>query len=252
MNDSDLPGFDPAVIAIDGLVAADLGILEIYRLLFVDEELDIVFERALIALQGEDVIGFLVDDRLSDFALATHRVDGDHRPLDRQHAQQLGNGDDLVGFFPDLDLTENETLAPAKADTMWIGPLGFFFFLEVFEPDLRGVLPSMAITSAETPVCAATQATKQRSNGSGSSVARMSPKWSCAGVPSSKGRKRLRNASFSRPNLAMSVIVSDPATMASRHNSKISSSGYFTLPLCRTSGNSLKRAYPVNAHTHYM
>ena len=52
MNDSDLPGFDPAVIAIDGLVAADLGILEIYRLLFIDEELDIVFERALIALRA--------------------------------------------------------------------------------------------------------------------------------------------------------------------------------------------------------
>jgi class 3 adenylate cyclase len=100
----------------------------------------------------------------------------------------------------------------------------------------------LAITSAETPVCAATQATKQRPNGSGSSVARMSPKWSCAGVPSSKGRKRLRKASFSRPNLAMSVIVSDPATTASRHNSKISSSGYLTLPLCRTSGKSSSSA----------
>ena len=53
MNDGNLAGFDPAVIAIDGLVAADLGVLEIYRLLFIDEELDIVFERALIALQGE-------------------------------------------------------------------------------------------------------------------------------------------------------------------------------------------------------
>src|SRR5208337_1342 len=132
MNDSDLPGFDPAVIAIDGLVAADLGILEIYRLLFIDEELDIVFERALIALQGEDVIGFLVDDRLSDFALATHRVDGDHRPLDRQHAQQLGNGDDLVGFFPDLDLTENETLARGESRHDVDRTLGVFLLLGGF------------------------------------------------------------------------------------------------------------------------
>ena len=106
-----------------------------------------------------------------------------------------------------------------------------FFFLEVFEPDRRRVLPSTGISSARTPVCAATQATKQRPNGSGSSVARMSPRWSCAGVPSSKGRKRLRKASLCRPNLAMSVIVSAPATTASRHNSKISSSGYLTLPL---------------------
>ena len=68
----------------------------------------------------------------------------------------------------------------------------------------------------------------------------MSSKWSCAGVPSAKGRKRLRKASFSWPNLAISVMVSDPATTASRHKSKISSSGYLTLPLCQTSGRSLK------------
>ena len=115
MNDGHLAGFDPAVIAIDGLVAADLGVLEIYRLLFIDEELDIVFERALIALQGENVIGFLVDDRLCNFALAAHRVDGHDRSLDRQHAQQLGNGDDLVGFFSHRDLTENETLARGES-----------------------------------------------------------------------------------------------------------------------------------------
>src|SRR5271170_7395795 len=240
MYDGNLPSFDPPVVAIDGLVAADLGVLEIYRLLFIDEELDIVFERALIALQGENVIGFLVDDRLCNFALAAHRVDGHDRSLDRQHAQQFGNGDDLVGFFSHRDLTENETLRAAKAVTMWIGPLGSFFFLEVFEPDRRRVLPSTGISSAGTPVSAATQATKQRPNASGSSVARMSPRWSCAGVPSSKGRKRLRKASLCRPNLAMSVIVSAPATTASRHNSKISSSGYLTLPLCRTSGRSLK------------
>src|ERR1700691_692968 len=59
---------------------------------------------------------------------------------------------------------------------MWIGPLGSFFFLEVFEPDRRTVLPSMATTSAGPPVCAATHATKQRSKASVSSVARMSPR----------------------------------------------------------------------------
>src|SRR5271155_3203801 len=40
------------MIAIDGLVAADLGVLEIDRLLLVDEQLDVVFERALIARCG--------------------------------------------------------------------------------------------------------------------------------------------------------------------------------------------------------
>ena len=83
-----------------------------------------------------------------------------HRPLDRQHAQQLGNGDDLVGFFPDLDLTENEPLARGESRHDVDRALGVFFLLEVFEPDRRRVLPSTAITSAETPVCAATQANK--------------------------------------------------------------------------------------------
>ena len=59
MYDGNLPSFDPPVVAIDGLVPADLGVVEIYRLLFIDEELDVVFERALISLQGENVIGFL-------------------------------------------------------------------------------------------------------------------------------------------------------------------------------------------------
>src|SRR3984885_16116456 len=143
MYDGNLPSFDPPVVAIDGLVAADLGVVEIYRLLFIDEELDVVFERALISLQGENVIGFLVDDRLRDIALTAHRVDRHDRPLDRQHAQQFGNGDDLVGFFPYLHLTENEPLARSESRHDVDRPLGSFFFLEVFEPDRRTVLTSM-------------------------------------------------------------------------------------------------------------
>ena len=54
MNDSYLTSFYPAVIAIDGLVAADFGVLEVDRFLFIDVGLDIVFECALIAFQGEE------------------------------------------------------------------------------------------------------------------------------------------------------------------------------------------------------
>src|SRR6202158_1872235 len=66
-------------------------------------------------------------------------------------------------------------------------------------PDRREVLPSMATTPSGTPVTAATQAAKQPWNCSASSVARMSPRWSCAGVPSLNGRKRRSNASFLVP-----------------------------------------------------
>src|ERR1700694_529023 len=47
-------------------------------------------------------------------------------------------------------------------------------------PDRREVLPSMATTPSGTPVTAATQAAKQPWNCSASSVAGMSPRWSCA------------------------------------------------------------------------
>ena len=176
MNDGDLPGFDPTVLAIDGLGSADLGVLEIDPLLLVDKQLDVVSERALVALQGEDVIGFLVEDRLRDVTLAAHRVDGYDRTLDLQHAQELGDGDDLVGLLPHLDLAEYETLSRGESRHDVDRTLESFFFFEAFEPDRRTVLPSMATTSAGTPVCAATQATKQRSKASVSKVARMSPK----------------------------------------------------------------------------
>jgi hypothetical protein len=58
----------------------------------------------------------------------------------------------------------------AKADTIWIAVFPF-----LLSADLRDVLPSMAMTSADTPVMLATQATKQRWNIVASSVAKISP-----------------------------------------------------------------------------
>src|SRR5271163_2786992 len=89
--------------------------------------------------------------------------------------RSLGMATISLDFSATLTWPRTRRWRAAKADTMWIGPLGSFFFLEVFEPDRRTVLPSMATTSAGTPVCAATHATKQRSKASVSSVARMSP-----------------------------------------------------------------------------
>jgi hypothetical protein len=86
---------------------------------------------------------------------------------------------------------------------MWIGSLAFFF-----EPERREVLPSMAMTSAAVLISAETQATKRRRKASASSVAKMSPRWSCVGVPLAKRRKRRSSASFFSPKRAMSVKVS--------------------------------------------
>src|SRR6516162_7156993 len=123
----------------------------------------------------------------------------------------------------------------AKADTMWIAAFAPFLLAEP-----RNVLPSMATTSADTPISLATQATKRRWNSALSSVAKMSPRWSCDGVPSRNGRNRRRNAIFFWPNRAISTKVSAPASTASKHNSSTSWSGQITLPRCLGSGKSLK------------
>jgi hypothetical protein len=85
------------VVALDGPVLAVRGALERDRLLLAGEQLDIVAQRALVPLQREEVISLLVDDFLSDVALAAHGVDGHHRARDGQKLEQGGNGDDLVG-----------------------------------------------------------------------------------------------------------------------------------------------------------
>src|SRR4051794_20258478 len=99
------------MIAVDRLITADLGILEACCLLLGDKQLNVLAQRALIALQREHVIGFLVHELLCDVALAAHGIDGHDRTLDRQHVQQFGNSDDLVGLFRDLHLTQHEPLA---------------------------------------------------------------------------------------------------------------------------------------------
>ncbi len=111
LEDGDRPGLDAAVVAVDGGVLADGRIFERDRLLFAGEQFDIVAQRALVALQREDVIGLLVDDRLRDFALATRSVDGHHCAFDGQQLEQRRNGDDLVRLVADPGLAEHHALA---------------------------------------------------------------------------------------------------------------------------------------------
>ena len=68
-------GFDAAVIAIDAVVLADGGVLEVIGFLFVYEKLDVVAQRALIAFQGEDIDGVTVRrwSRIPDAGLVASR-----------------------------------------------------------------------------------------------------------------------------------------------------------------------------------
>ena len=81
----------------------------------------------------------------------------------------------------DLDLPQDQPLPRGEGRDHVDGLLGV-----LLEPERREVLPSMATTLRRTPISDDTQATKQRRNASASSVAKMSPRWSWAGVPSRK------------------------------------------------------------------
>ena len=63
---------EAAVLAVDGLIAADRRVLEAVGPLLGDEEIDVAAQGALVALQGEHVVGALVADLCGDGALASH------------------------------------------------------------------------------------------------------------------------------------------------------------------------------------
>jgi hypothetical protein len=89
-------GLDAAVVGVDSFTLGDFGVLEAVCLLLGCEHLDVLPQGAMVTLEGEDVVGLLIDDFLADVALAPHGVDGDDGTLDHQHIEKRRDGDDLV------------------------------------------------------------------------------------------------------------------------------------------------------------
>ena len=108
-------GFDPAVIAIDGGVAGDPCVGEVARLLLRGEQFDVGAQRALVALQGQHVVGLAGAYRPGDPALTAHGVGRHDRALDGRHGQQPGDCRGLVGLVRRLDLAEHEPLAGGES-----------------------------------------------------------------------------------------------------------------------------------------
>ena len=111
LDDGRGAGFDAAVIAVDGLGAADLGIGKPIGFLLCAEQVNIVAQAALVAFQRQHVVGLLVDDLLCDVALAAHRIDGDDRAFDRHQVEQFRDCHYFVRLLRHLDLAEHEALA---------------------------------------------------------------------------------------------------------------------------------------------
>ena len=73
---------------------------------------DIGFERGLVALQGEQVIGLVGDDLGGDLDLAAHGVDGHQGALELpglgELVEKIGDGGDLVGLLRDAGLRQRQ------------------------------------------------------------------------------------------------------------------------------------------------
>ncbi len=154
VDDGDGAGLDAAVIAIVRGAAADRGIPEIVGYLLGGEALDVLAQSALIAFEGEDVVGAPLEDLARDGALAAHGVDGHDGALDRQQVEQLRDRHDLVGLVGDPDLPSARRWRAAKAETMCSAALSPL--------DRRAVFASIATTPSGTPATDAAQAAKQR------------------------------------------------------------------------------------------
>jgi len=70
--------------------------------------LDFGFQRRLVALAGEQVIGLMFDDLVSDRDLATHGGDAHQRSLELvgfgQVVEEFGNGSDFFGLLGHAEL----------------------------------------------------------------------------------------------------------------------------------------------------
>lgn len=74
--------------------------------------LDIGFQRRLVALEGEQVIGIVGNDLVGNLHLAAHRIDGDQRPFRLavfgEVIEEIGDGGDLVGFLGKAALRQDQ------------------------------------------------------------------------------------------------------------------------------------------------
>ena len=73
---------------------------------------DIGVQRALVALEGENIVAALFHHLFGDVALAVHRVGGDDGALERQHLQKLGHGGDLVRLAVDGQVGRGPAAGP--------------------------------------------------------------------------------------------------------------------------------------------
>jgi hypothetical protein len=99
------------------LVALDVGVEGLWGWV-IEEALDFAMERGLVVLNGQEIVGLLVDDAPGDRGVAGDRVDGDQRAGQRpgggQALQEQRDRGGFVRLLLDRLLAEHELLAGRK------------------------------------------------------------------------------------------------------------------------------------------
>jgi hypothetical protein len=101
---------EPAMIVVDGLVGERPAVGEAAGALLGEEELEVLTQAGLVALDREQVVGALVADGLGDGFVAAQGVDGDEGALELQHLEQARDGHDLVLLAGDRLLAEHQAV----------------------------------------------------------------------------------------------------------------------------------------------
>src|SRR3546814_11476136 len=90
VDDGCRPVLDAAMVAIDRRVLADLALMEVALFLLGYEQRDILVQSRLVPLDRQDILGLLVEERLSNHALAAHSVDCYDGTLNINHGHESG------------------------------------------------------------------------------------------------------------------------------------------------------------------
>jgi hypothetical protein len=95
------------MIAVYGLMIAVRDILELGRSCPVKVVLNLLVQRALIALKGQYIIPTLINDLFSNLLLTAHGINGHNAIFDLNQPEQLRDGGDLIRFIINTDLPQN-------------------------------------------------------------------------------------------------------------------------------------------------
>ena len=100
--------FNATVIPIDGFVVGVRDVRKPRVPGIVEKQRHRLGERRVIVLERQDILCSLLCNSLGDLFLTPHRINRDYRSCEVQQVEELGNGDNFVGFLLDFPLPSHQ------------------------------------------------------------------------------------------------------------------------------------------------